>query len=497
MSGVVRLPRPQAVRRATSSLQPSHPTHAVQFYADDAFLFETVAHFLGPGLRAGDCILVVATKTHRQGIAEHLEPALVAEAKASGRLLLLDAHETLSRFMVGDMPDPDLFRDVLARTLAQMRGDHRRKAHVRVFGEMVDVLWKDGNAAAAVRLEELWNDAAKDHSLALLCAYVMGNFYREGASARFMEICRNHSHVLPSEGLALPDDPGARLREIALLQQRARSLESEIHHREELEGALRDALRSRGHVEDELRESVRREREARERAEASDAFKEVFLGILGHDLRNPLNTVLTTVRLMKMRGELAPESVKRLDRVVASGERMQRMIEQLLDLTRARLAGGIPIERSGEQELAPLVEKIVDEVRTAHPGRPIELLTHGDCRAHVDGDRFEQVASNLVANAVLYGDPHQPVRVELTTRGALASLSVHNHGAPIDPALMATLFDPFKRGEATPGRPLGLGLGLYIAERIVTAHGGALGVESTAEGGTRFEATFPLGPPPS
>jgi signal transduction histidine kinase len=497
MSGVVRLSSPATPRRTASSLQPSRPAHAVQFYDDEAFLYETVARFLGPGLRGDDRILIVATEAHRQGIARHLEPALVEDAKASGRLLFLDARETLSRFMVGDLPDPDLFREVLDSVLSQMRGDHRRKTHVRVYGEMVDVLWKDGNAGAAVRLEELWNDAAKDHSFALLCAYVMGNFYREAASGQFMEICRNHSHVLPDEAFASLGDADVRLREIALLQQRARSLESEIHHREELEGALREALRERGRVEEELRESVRREREAREQAEASDAFKEVFLGILGHDLRNPLNTVLTTARLMAMRGELAPESHKRLERVVASGERMQRMIEQLLDLTSARLAGGIPIERNDERELAPLVEKIVDEVRAANPGRAIELLTQGTCRAHVDGDRFEQVVSNLVANAVLHGDPGQPVRVELATRAAAASLSVHNQGVPIDPALLPTLFDPFKRGETRAGRPHGLGLGLYIADRIVTAHGGTLRVESTVEQGTRFEALFPIGPCPA
>ena len=108
---------------------------------------------------------------------------------------------------------------------------------------MVDVLWTRGDSKAAIRLEELWNEAQHEHSFTLLCAYVMGNFYREGDPEKFMEVCRTHSHVVPTEKFARLDDANARLREISLLQQRARSLEHEIHHRRELEAALRSALR--------------------------------------------------------------------------------------------------------------------------------------------------------------------------------------------------------------------------------------------------------------
>src|SRR6202044_3440064 len=117
-------------------------------------------------------------------------------------------------------------------------------------------------------------------------------------------------------------DSNARLREVSLLQQRVRSLEAEIAHRKELEETLRDALRERTKIEEDLRATVTREQTARVRAEASDSFKEVFLGILGHDLRNPLNTVLTTARMMTMRNELPPESTKRLTRIITSGVRM-------------------------------------------------------------------------------------------------------------------------------------------------------------------------------
>jgi len=216
----------------------------------------------------------------------------------------------------------------------------------------------------------------------------------------------------------------------------------------------------------------------------------MFLGILGHDLRNPLNTVLMTARVMQLRGEVPPESQKRLERVIVSGVRMQRMIEQLLDVTRARLAEGIPVERGEQRELGPLVRKIVDEVRAGNPGRIIEFYADS-CTARVDADRLEQVISNLLGNAVTHGDGGKQIRVQVTARGPLASISVHNYGTPIDPAVIPRLFDPFKRAGGTKGGADGLGLGLFISERIIVAHGGTIEVESGEETGTRFEAIFP------
>jgi signal transduction histidine kinase len=127
---------------------------------------------------------------------------------------------------------------------------------------------------------------------------------------------------------------------------------------------VRHGNRERARAEEELRDCVQREKKAREQAEASDSFKEMFLGILGYDLRNPLNTVLTTARLMTMRGELPPDSHKRLERVIVTGVRMERMIEQLLDLARARPASGIPSAATSNRTWAgcgvPVLPKPVD-----------------------------------------------------------------------------------------------------------------------------------------
>jgi signal transduction histidine kinase len=186
--------------------------------------------------------------------------------------------------------------------------------------------------------------------------------------------------------------------------------------------------------------------------------------------------------------------MKRLDRVTSSGERMRRMIDQILDVTRARLTDGIRIDRQ-ERDLVALVSKIVGEIQAAHPDRPIELSAPGPCRARVDADRFEQVVSNLVGNAVTHGDPVSPVEVGLDSQNGAASLTVRNDGPPIEPAELMSLFNPFQRVGKPRGRSDGLGLGLYISERIVSAHGGTIEVDSSELAGTRFEVIIPLDPP--
>jgi signal transduction histidine kinase len=171
---------------------------------------------------------------------------------------------------------------------------------------------------------------------------------------------------------------------------------------------------------------------------------------------------------------------------------MQRMIEQLLDIARARLSDGIPVTRI-RQDIVPLATKIVEEVRAANPGRTIEVQGQdGGCGAYVDADRFEQVVSNLLGNAIAHGDAGRPITVAVGARDGMAAVSVHNFGKPIDPTVIPTLFDPFKRAQQSRGAGDGLGLGLYIVERIVNAHGGSVTVQSAPHTGTRFEVTFPL-----
>jgi PAS domain S-box-containing protein len=223
-----------------------------------------------------------------------------------------------------------------------------------------------------------------------------------------------------------------------------------------------------------------------------DDFRDMFLGILGHDLRNPLSTILTTTRLLTMRAH-APDDIRTLaERITRSGVRMQHMIEQLLDLTRARLTSGIPVSLSDAPlDIVPLVNKIVDEVRAAHPLCAIQMHFDGRCAAHIDADRFEQVISNLLINAVTYGDKARPIQFSMAARDDGIWLTVQNFGPPIDPSSLPLIFSPFARGEKSRGSSEGLGLGLYISERIIHAHGGTLSVQSSHQTGTQFTLHLP------
>jgi len=171
---------------------PCH--HAVQFYGDDAELLERVGTFISEGLAAGQPAIVMATSAHRTAIERALEAHLidVPAARRLGDLVMLDAEEMLGTFIVDHAPVGSLFRRSIGGVIEQtLRG--RERTPVRAYGEMVDVLWKQGKTEAAIRVEVLWNNLAESHTFSLLCGYSIGNFYKE--NDKYREICDLHSHV--------------------------------------------------------------------------------------------------------------------------------------------------------------------------------------------------------------------------------------------------------------------------------------------------------------
>lgn len=212
--------------------------HFVQFYENDAFLVRSVGAYIGTGLSAGDAAIVIATQAHRDALEEYLQAhgLNLAALHARGQYFPLDAAETLAKFMVDGSPDHDLFVKVIGDRIAQAASGRRG---VYAFGEMVALLWAEGNAAAAIRLEELWNDLGKKHSFSLFCAYPMDGFRGASNGQPLMHICKEHARVIPAESYAAQINADERLRTIALLQQKAGSLEMEIAEREHAEAALR------------------------------------------------------------------------------------------------------------------------------------------------------------------------------------------------------------------------------------------------------------------
>ncbi len=238
---------------------------------------------------------------------------------------------------------------------------------------------------------------------------------------------------------------------------------------------------------EKLARQLSQEQQRRQEAEDTSRFAEMFVGMLGHDLRNPLNAVGMTARLLKRRGDGDPKAI---DRIVSSVERMSHMVAQLLDLTRSRLAGGIPVERK-PLRLGGVVAETLDELRLVYPEKAIRWNTLGEDEVPGDRVRLSQVVSNLVGNAIEHGDAKTPVTVTLSNRGDRLVLIVHNAGPPIPPPLLQAIFDPFRRTTARGELARGLGLGLFISQQIVLAHGGDIHVTSTAEEGTTFTVTLP------
>ncbi|MES1206612.1 MAG: hybrid sensor histidine kinase/response regulator [Pseudomonadota bacterium] len=217
-------------------------------------------------------------------------------------------------------------------------------------------------------------------------------------------------------------------------------------------------------------------------------MNEMFVGILGHDLRTPLSSVMTGAQLLE-RQIADPAHLKTLRRMLSSAGRMRDMIDQLLDLTRARLAGGSGmVTERGPVDLGELVTRAADEVRETAPDRRIAVTVTGDCRDEGDTTRLLQVFSNLLSNAIHHGTPGTPVTVA-ADGGAQIVVAVHNQGV-IPPELLPRIFDPFRGGRTSSGSR-GLGLGLFITQQIVAAHGGHIVVTSSPADGTAFIVTLP------
>ncbi len=212
--------------------------HIVQFYEHPESLTRVVSDFLAEGLRSRGPVLVIATRERQQAVLERLSCSGhdVEQARASGQLTLLEARETLDRFMVKGIPDAKRFRTYL-RPLIDARRPSRHP-RLRVYGEMVDLLCRDGLIQGALRFEKLWNDLARGCCLSRLCTYSIDHFGTSSDAPSFQRVCDLHTRVHPTERYCESADPVEQLRRIALLEQQARALRAEMERSRLAEQAL-------------------------------------------------------------------------------------------------------------------------------------------------------------------------------------------------------------------------------------------------------------------
>jgi len=449
--------------------------HSVQFYEEDRFLLEELSRFIGAALGAGEAGVVIATPDHRAALEQRLrERGLdLRRATAEGRFVAVDAAETLAQFMVDGQPDAARFAERVGGLLARAAGVARgARPQVVAFGEMVALLWMEGQPEAALRLEQLWNDLAQTHAFDLRCAYPLTFFAQAGDTEPIRQICAAHSHVIPAESYTLLDTDEARLRAITGWQQKARALETEIEERKKVEQALQERNQ-------ELRAAV--------------AARDEFLSVAAHELKTPVTSLRGFAQLLlrdvRNKGTVTPERLATaLQAVDTQTAKLSQLVGRLLDTAQIE---------AGKLRLEPVRTDLVALVQAAlaqrQDGTAHRVVFAGPARleAMVDPVRLEQVITNLLNNAIKFSPQGGTVTVGLASGpdGAIR-LWVADEGVGVPPDQREAIFARFQQAHGRHHLS-GLGLGLYVAREIVELHGGRIELEAREPRGSRFVVTLP------
>jgi signal transduction histidine kinase len=442
-------------------------THSVQFYEEDSFLLDSLAKLIGAALGAGDAAIVVATQAHRDGLAERLKARgfdLEVSAKL-GKYCALDAAETLCGFMVNGKLDAALFHSFTKYVLASFRSTPEEKSpRLVLFGEMVALLWLEGNFDAALKLEQLWNDLAHTYSFHLHCAYPMKGFDQEGHSQPFLNICAEHTRVLPTENYTALQSEDDRLRHISLLQHRAQISEAETAGRLRAEQALRQS----------------------EKLAATGRLA----ATIAHEINNPLEAISNAIYLARSSSPSdIPLYLKLVDEELA---RIAQITKQTLGFYRETASPGIvKLSALLDDLLILYTRKLQAKNLTVKKQYRGELEIWG-----LEGE-LRQVFANQIANAIYAMPQNGCLTIRIRRSKAWSNgqcpgtaVSLIDNGSGISQESLSKIFDPFFTTKQDDGN----GLGLWITHDIVTRHGGAIRARSSTHpgaSGTIFTTFLP------
>src|SRR5258707_1323067 len=369
--------------------------HFVQFYESDSFLLNSLTDFVRTGLRAGNAVVVVGTKARRHGLSESLRKSGLdlSGPRASGQYVPLDAAKTLSQFMVGGLPDCARFVEVVGGIIERAA---RSRRELRIFGEMVALLWEAGNYEGAIRLEELWNGLQETHPFSLFCAYPMNQSDGAARIKPFNDVCAAHTRIIPAESYMTLSDQDERLREIVELQRRSKSLEAEVKERQRTEKHLRISLRA--------------ERGARAEAESASRMKDEFLATVSHELRTPLNAIIGWSHMLQA-GKLDKATAVRAPEIIRRNAKTQaQLIEEILDVSRA-ITGQVCLDPA-PVDAASVINVAVESAQLAADAKGIQLAVIVDPMArHIVGEfsRLQQAVWNLLVHSINFTPSAGPV----------------------------------------------------------------------------------------
>ena len=253
---------------------------------------------------------------------------------------------------------------------------------------------------------------------------------------------------------------------------------------------VQDLIRFNEAMDQAIAESIH------EYSKAVGRYRDMFLAVLGHDLRSPLDAVLNASEFLTKDAQLSDRDHRLVQAIRGSGVRMRDLIDDMLDYTSSQLGAGMPLHRSAA-DMGEVAEEVVRQSEVTHPGREFRTDFRGDLSGQWDPRRIRQALLNLIDNAVQHGAPDSPITVCVSgdDAGGNVVVSVHNLGTPVPDEARERIFEPFQRGAsgeaAREGGSERKGLGLYIARRMAEAHGGALEVDSSPDGGTTFSIRLP------